>query len=249
MAVRFSPFTKLKIFSLASYISENLNYSIANRDKEIAKNQDGLVKDFIELLVSDKGIEANTKIYNKGRLNQLFHDVGLATSVQVIENYNTKPSYNLGEPYNPMIMPGNLSMKVTIGRLTTDSRQIADYVTRPNFYYSKGLQTASFKNLSNPGEFGVGHDYSLLFYTYFFMDSLEEEIYTSELGKIQNAEIIAFIPNSYTKRIESGDAAIVTEVEGEGKLFRLDALLAQLFTALTSFSPIQQERLESLRFV
>jgi hypothetical protein len=231
MAIRFAPFAKIKIFSLASYlyrfIQNNQDYSyVDTRGNAQVRKVDARViaKGFAEALLNS--VVPNVDSFNIKTLNDLFDDVALATSISINESFNTKSVFNVGQPEDPLIIPGNMNVKVSISRLTTDSRQIADYVTKPAFYYTKGLQqiySNKFKDLNE-----IVKDYNMFFYTYIFLDSLETESYTTSMGKLQNFQIVAFMPSSFSKRIESNTAEIVSDVEGEGKLFTVDKFIKNL---------------------
>lgn len=230
MAVRFAPFAKIKVFSLASYLYSKIGANPSDGSAvDDGVDEDSVITEFIEdintisLFPQEKG--------DLG-LNAWFQDVALATSVSITETYNTKAMYGIGEPENPVIVPGNVSIRISIARLTTDARQIADYVTKPTFYYSAALQKLSTKAFSSPS--GSVGDLDFLFYTYFLVDSLEVETYSTSLGKLQNADVVAFMPNTYNKRIESNAAEIVTDVEGEGKIFKLKDLIAKVNSAFAN---------------
>lgn len=245
MAIRFAPFAKIKVFSLASYL---YRFVKNNNDSEAVSAD--VVSGFIDLIgTSGAGVGvpggigpsptngsmlSDVKSFNLKNLGALFDDVALATSVSITETFNTKPIYGIGAPESPIIVPGNVSVRVSMARLTTDARQIADYVTKPTFYYSAALQKLSTKKFASIA--GNTGDLDMLFYTYFFLDSLETETFKSEIGQLQNFEIVAFMPNTYNKRIESNAAEIVTDVEGEGKLFRLKDFVEKLNSVVAALA-------------
>lgn len=220
MAVRFAPFAKIKVFSLASYFYR----TVTDNDD---KGADIELSDYIGELIK---VRTKTLSYSKNEaegLNDLFDDVALATSVSITETYNTRSTYGIGQPANPVITPGNVSIRVNMSRLTTDARHIADYITKPTFYYSAALQKLSAAAFAPV-------DLDLLFYSYFFINSLEKENYSSATGQLQNVDVIAFMPNTYTRRIEGNRAEIVTDVEGEGKLFEIQEFIDKVNGIVTS---------------
>lgn len=230
MAVRFAPFAKIKVFSLASFLYNNIQTPTsadANVDENV--NNEDIVLGFLSDLQDVLNLETNKTV---PLMQNIFQDVALATSVSITETYNTKAMYGIGEPENPVLVPGNVSVRISIARLTTDARQIADYITKPTFYYSAALQKLSTKYFASPT--GSVGDLDFLFYTYFFIDSLEYESYGTPIGQLQNADIFAFMPNTYNKRIESNAADIVTDVEGEGKIFKLKDLIKQVNDAFAA---------------
>lgn len=231
MAVRFAPFAKIKVASLANFIYKN---ATDGSESLTAKTMQAAVTDFVAAIKNIKEISSDN-------VNTVFSDVALATSISISENYNTRATFGIGSPTNPSIIPGTLSVQVTIQRLTTDARQIADYVTKPSFYYSAALQKISAFEFS--GKTRSVADLDLLFYTYLFVDSLEAVTYKEASEKLQNAEVIAFMPTTYNKRIESNDAAIITDVSGEGKIFKLRELIAGLQLSTEAAEGLKQGNL------
>lgn len=224
MAIRFAPFARVRVLSLAAKII-----------------QQGTTDPFaITRLVSDLSALKN-------RLDTIdpatagsdptgFVDVGLATEINITENFNVKSVYGIGQPADPALIPGNLSVRVTISRLTTDSKQISDYISKPVFYYNPLLQKLSAYYGSNATTNGI-QDLDALFYTYLHVNSIEVDkfdntSYPSKLDNLQNYEIIAFMPTSFTKRISSQNAEITTEMEGEGKLFKLADIQRKVINAI-----------------
>lgn len=212
MAIRFAPFARIRVLSLASELIKTPN------------DPDQAIKNFSENL---------NKTYNtKQQLDpsDFFTDIGLATEISITQTFNTRAQYGIGEPASPTIVPGNLSVRVTMSRLTTDSKQMADYITSPVFYYNNIMQRLSayqgFKNYPV-----TIRDLDMLFYTYLHVGSIETanaETEPDALTAYQNYELIAFMPNSFTKRLSSQNAEVVTDVEGEGKLYKFTDLYANL---------------------
>jgi hypothetical protein len=214
MAIRFAPFARIRVLSLAV---------------ELLKDPENAIKNFSDKLQTLPGTQLEVDPTSVDE--NLFTDIGLATEISITQTFNTRAQYGIGEPANPTIVPGNLSLRVTMSRLTTDSKQMADYITSPTFYYSNIMQRlgvlygSSFSSINN---------IDALFYTYLHVGSIETFKSTQLLDPLttyQNYELIAFMPNSFTKRLSAQNAEVVTDVEGEGKLFNLSSLY-QIFNAL-----------------
>lgn len=211
MAIRFAPFARIRVLSLATELLF------------------GTGDPFVSLSSRLKDFKAKQKEIDPA---DFFRDIGLATEISITETFNTRAQYGIGEPANPTIVPGNLSIRVTMSRLTTDSKQMADYITSPVFYYNNIMQRLSLN-------YGTTATYDLksvdaLFYTYLHVGSIEsansnEKL--SDLAMYQNYEVIAFMPNSFTKRLSAQNAEVITDVEGEGKLYKL-ADLYSIFNSL-----------------
>lgn len=227
MAIRFAPFARVRVLSLASVLLE-----VAS-----AENVPGLL--MTKLADTARGI---LNFDPSGA----FTDVGLATDITITENFNTRLQYGIGEPANPIIVPGNMSVRVTMSRLTTDSKQMADYVTKPSFYYSSVLQRFSaYFGSTLP----LVNDLDFLFYTYLHIGSIETATNTTGFANVldgfQNFEVIAFMPSSFTKRLGSQNAEVVTDVEGEGKLFKLSEVMQAADDILKSITGVAEGLLDS----
>lgn len=214
MAIRFAPFARIRVLSLATELIKNPT------DPTLA------IENFVNKLAQTYGV--------KDQLDpsDYFTDIGLATEISITQTFNTRAQYGIGEPANPTIVPGNLSVRVTMSRLTTDSKQMADYITAPTFYYNNIMQRIS----ASKGVLSPFFDLDMLFYTYLHVGSIETATSTAsrnDLDIYQNYELIAFMPNSFTKRLSSQNAEVVTDVEGEGKLYKL----ADLFANFNSLDP------------
>lgn len=218
MAIRFAPFARIRVLSLATELLKFGNFN-TTLDKSI----------FSSLATKLKDTQAKQKEIDP---SDFFTDIGLATEISITETFNTRAQYGIGEPANPTIVPGNLSVRVTMSRLTTDSKQMADYITSPRFYYSNLMQRASASLGLDTNNTAI-KDLDLLFYTYLHLGSIETakagQTNMNDLSMYQNYELIAFMPNSFTKRLSAQNAEVITEVEGEGKLYRMNDLLNGIF--------------------
>jgi hypothetical protein len=69
------------------------------------------------------------------------------------------------------------------------------------------------------------------FYTFLFVSSLEDEQAESPIDSLRailERKFYVFMPSDYSKRITSGDAVIMSDVRGTGKLLNLVGLIEQL---------------------
>lgn len=220
MAIRFAPFARIRVLSLAT---ELLNLRLAGSDETTA---------FGNFFTKLKNTQDKQKELDP---SDLFTDIGLATEISITETFNTRAQYGIGEPANPTIVPGNLSVRVTMSRLTTDSKQMADYITSPTFYYSNIMQRLSVWNGNKSSTVYNINNLDALFYTYLHVGSIETATSSASnmpaLSMYQNYELIAFMPNTFTKRLSAQNAEVVTDVEGEGKLYKLQDLYT-IFSSL-----------------
>jgi len=220
--VRFAPFATVKVLSVAALMTKGQD--MASALTELATGN------------SSVNIQGNYQnIWNSFQRNfkDVFVDVGLADNIQITQDFGTRALYGIGEPEDPYLVPNNLSVRVSMSRLSLDGRSISNYVTTPSMWYSRivqGVMADTFAEIPVVGS--AGADYTM--YTYLAVSDLEKAGgMTNDLfDAINNFEIIAFMPRTFSKRITSGDAVITTEVEGEGKILRLRKLLDQMFANL-----------------
>lgn len=233
MATRFSAFATIKMLSLGTSLLD------------LVQDQNNFSENFAE--VYDSYLTALTSVYNadgslnstflKGQYNggedafPMFRNVALATNVSISENYNTRSVVGIGNPTAPNIVPGNMNVTVSIARLTTDSRSIADYATKPSYFYNAKLQYKAITSLFHPNVI----DTDLPFYTYIAVTDLEQQkaIPSDRYMEVNSYQLIAFMPRSYNQRLDSGTAEVVTDIEGEGKIMGLKEIIDEITGKLT----------------
>jgi hypothetical protein len=220
MAIRFSPYAVLKTLSLNG-LMEALNVnSISDALSKLLSflnNPNSLLSSFAN----------NGDLWNE----TIFKSIGLAENVSIDESYNARPVWGIGEPTNPIVVPNNYSVSISISRLTLDTLSIKDFTTLPDYWYAPRVQAKIESFLSNVPNGRDVLDYP--FYTFLFVSSIEERSrYTSNplniLNELMNRRFYSFMPSEYSQRITSGDSIIITDVRGTGKLLNLRGLISEL---------------------
>lgn len=221
--VRFAPFATVKVLSINSVALRKIEES--GTSPQIAIQE--AIREFAGDIANNYTALWNFLNTNFGIA---FTNIGLARDISISTDYGTREVFGIGQPTDPALVPNNKTVRVSVSRLSTDSRSITEYVTSPDFWYNPGLQEDVLRTMyaGNPENGSAGADYPL--YTYLAISDLEQggvlpnDFYQAVL----NYELIAFMPRSYSKRITAGDAIITLDVEGTGKVLRLSELVGML---------------------
>jgi len=220
MAIRFSSYAVLKTLSFNS-IMETLNTNsfadVISRLLNFLNNPNALLPSFAQ----------DGDVWNE----TFFKSIGLAENVSIDESYNSRPVWGIGEPTNPIVVPNNYSVSISISRLTLDTLSVREFTTLPDYWYAPRVQVKIEGFLSNVPNGRDVLDYP--FYTFLFVSSIEERTkYTSGplgvLNELLNRRFYSFMPSEYSQRITSGDSIIITDVRGTGKLLNLRGLIEEL---------------------
>ena len=181
--VRLSTLAEIKVLSLESIKNfggaEDLSGALATLKQKI----------------SGDGVTTTSSLL--GTAESLFQTVGIAREIRVTEDYASQNLYAIGSPTRPRIVPGNFSATVTCQRLQLDKRNLYDFMSTPEYFYSRGIQAAT----------GI---LDSLYYTYMFIRNKEEP------GTVQSHDIYALMPRSSTKTLTNGDVMISHNVELTG---------------------------------
>jgi hypothetical protein len=220
MAIRFSPYAVLKTLSLNGLMEALNTNNISDalvRLLSFLNNPNSLLPAF----------SRDADVWNE----TFFKSIGLAENVSIDESYNARPVWGIGEPTNPIVVPNNYSVSISISRLTLDTLSIKDFTTLPDYWYAPRVQAKVEGFLSNVPNGRDVLDYP--FYTFLFVSSIEERAkYTSNplsaLDELLNRRFYSFMPSEYSQRITSGDSIIITDVRGTGKLLNLRGLISEL---------------------
>lgn len=217
MAIRFSPYAIVKVFSYNTLLE--------------ARNNQGLSA-AIKKLIDTIGRGANVVYSSTTKPENLvgekiFKTIGLADNVSIDETYNSRPTWGIGEPANPIVVPSNYSASISISRMTLDKLSIGEFTTLPDYWYSASIQRLVETILS---EQATARDYlDYPFYTFLFVSSLEEEnVVHGSIEAILERKFYVFMPSDYSKRITSGDSIVMTDVRGTGKLLNLRGLIKNI---------------------
>jgi hypothetical protein len=220
MAIRFSPYAVIKTLSINSLmqaLNANSFVDILNTLMSFLDNPNTLFQKFA----------TNGDVWNE----TFFKSIGLAENVSIDESYNARPVWGIGEPTNPIVVPNNYSVSISISRLTLDTLSVKEFTTLPDYWYAPRVQAKVEGFLSNVPNGRDILDYP--FYTFLFVSSIEERAkYTSNplsaIDELLNRRFYSFMPSEYSQRITSGDSIIITDVRGTGKLLNLRGLISEL---------------------
>lgn len=201
MAVRISTLAEIKTLSLASFLRDKgvdpQTGSINDVTSAIEEFRSALAQGDPELLQARK----NAIWGNTGQ--PLFKTVGIARQVRVDEDYGTQNIYGIGSPTRPRIVPNNYTVNVTAERLQLDTRNLFDFMSSPDFWYSDEVQKT------------IGID-DFLLYTYFFVKSKEDPD--------KRYEIYALLPRSSSRAYSSGDVMVAHNVTLTGFKYSYEML-------------------------
>ena len=225
MAVRYAPFATVKIMSLATMLQAG-----KESGQEDEQAFQSAVQDMINATVQQTQIQSFIRYYTNGTF---FRHIGLADSISISEDFGTRPVYGIGEPTNPVLVPNNMSVRVSISRLTTDGNSIADYVLKPSFYYDEKIQRNAIDSARAFNNSPRSADN--VFHMYLGISDIEhqgsyDEFDLTEL--VQTYEMVEFMPTSFNRRISSDNAIVFTDVEGTGKILKLKDVIQTLSNQL-----------------
>lgn len=221
MAVRYAPFATVKVLSLATLLMGKVEAGQA--DEQAFSSA---VQDMISAVVPETQIQTFISHYSNGNL---FRHIGLADSISISEDFGTRPVYGIGEPTDPTMVPNNMSVRVSISRLTTDGNSIADYVLKPSFYYDSNIQRQAITQARAFNGSPVNAD--KLFHIFLGITDIEHNGLYNDFSLtelVQTYEMVEFMPTSFNRRISSDNAIVFTDVEGTGKILKLKDVIQTL---------------------
>lgn len=189
MAVRLSTLAEIKVLSLSTMLYASTQSGDVNVGATRFSDVETKLK---ELRRAFENNDANLK----AKAPNLFTTVGLARQLRIDEDYGTQNIYGIGAPTRPRIVPNNYSVNITADRLQLDTRNLAHYMTTPEYWYSHNVQN----------NIGI-NDY--LLYTYMFVRSKED-------ATDKKYDIYAVMPRSSSATVSSGDVMIVNNVSLTG---------------------------------
>lgn len=177
---RLSTLAEIKVLSL-----ETLKNFV---DGE-GEGQVGSLDDALEDMANQ--ISSNNITLNKDRVySSPFKTVGIARQIRVDEDYGTQNLYAIGSPTRPRIIPNNFTATVTCERIQLDRRNLYDFMSTPEYFYSPAAQTKT----------GI---LDAVYYTYLFVKNKEETIVGNGIY-----DIYALMPRTSTKSVSNGDVMI-----------------------------------------
>lgn len=186
MAIRLSTLAEIKVLSLATVLHDAVRGASRITDEHVSK--------------ALKEIRKNIKtpgILQVEKNNALFKTVGIARNIRIDEDFGTQNVYGIGAPTRPRIVPNNFSANATVERIQLDTRDLHHYITRPEYWYSDGVQRQ------------VGID-DILMYTFLFVKSKEANIDNLR------TDIYALMPRTSQRAVASNDVMIAHNVSLTG---------------------------------
>lgn len=192
MAIRLSTLAEVKILSLASYLYASKPARDVTGSVTLSEIEDKLDELRETLRLGHAGLQGKSRMDSTSP----FTTVGLARQVRIDEDFGTQNVYGIGSPTRPRIVPNNYSVSVTVDRLQLDTRNLAHYMTMPNYWYSDDVQRK------------IGID-DFLLYTYLFVRSKEDTSANAH-------DIYALLPRSASTTQSSGDVMVVHNVSLTG---------------------------------
>lgn len=226
MSVRYAPFATVKMLSIATIFRSNVEGGNTDPLSAFAD----AVRTMINSTTPDLQIDAFKRYYDD---STLFRQVALADNINITESYGTRPVYGIGGPTDPLMVPNNMSVSVTISRLTTDNLSIADYALKPAYYYDATMQGLAVNSAISLNGSALHADRA--FHVYLAVSDIEHGGSLRDIDNhdlLNNYELIEFMPVSYTRRINGDNSIIMTDVEGTGKILRLKDVLSTLVSQL-----------------
>jgi len=185
MAVRLSTLAEVKTLSISSILYGGLRADKITGENITSKS----VKDALDNLKSKLAQGPQALQSNRGGI---FTTVGLARQLRIDEDWGTQNIYGIGAPTKPRIVPNNYSVNVTAERIQLDTRELAHYITTPDYWYADVVQQ----------QIGIN---DMLLYTYLFVKS-------KEATAANRFDIYAVMPRSSSEAVTSGDVMIANNV-------------------------------------
>lgn len=220
--VRFSPSVRIKTFSMSSLALQNIEAGVPAEEavrSAIAAMQGSVANNYGTL-----------ETYLRNNFHLIFKDVGLAERVSISEDYGTREVFGVGNPEDPAIIQNNLTVQVSMSRLSLDTRALNAYITDPSFWYNPGLQRSNIEAVGNQsGVAGsAGADYP--FYTFLAVSDIEHGGFlpSNSYDSVLNYKLYAFMPRRFSVDYTVNDIAVSTNVDGVAKIIRIGKLVEQL---------------------
>jgi len=215
--IRYSPMAEVRILSLTALVEkltdgdetpiDNFADAFAFLQNALSQHYGNLYH-YLRSIVNDIGVES------------LFTTIGTATNVRISEDYGTRPVYGIGEPTNPVLVPNNVAMRVSISKLTIDKAAVSRYAMKPIYWYEPRLQKKAIDTMIAANGDLLGADY--FFYSYLVLKDMETGGLSSDyVEAIDNDYILAFMPRDYAVGLSNNTTLIETNVNGEGKALRI----------------------------
>lgn len=186
MAVRLSTLAEIKVLSLATVLREDT----PRPSQTTAENVREAIAEMRRRSISPGVLQ-----FNVGRDEDFFKTVGIARNVRVDEDYGTQNIYGIGAPTRPRIVPNNFSANATIERIQLDTRDLNHFITRPEYWYSDGVQR----------EIGID---DIFLYTFLFVKSKEPVD--------RRYDIYALMPRTSQRTVANNDVMIAHNVSMTG---------------------------------
>lgn len=198
--VRLSTLAEIRVLSFESFRNFNQTDGSSRGDTgtndgetDIRKNAENF-----KTLISGDGINLRSDTF----VEKFFKTVGIARQIRIDEDYGTQNVYAIGAPTRPRIVPNNFTANVTCERIQLDRRNLYDFMSTPEYFYSPALQRAT----------GI---LDAFYYTYLFVKN-KEPIRGTTYASNGKYDIYALMPRTSTKTVTNGDVMISHNVQLTG---------------------------------
>lgn len=192
MAIRLSTLAEIKVLSLATVL-----YEAAGTTSQVNASMVQEALTAMREKITSPAVLQSMKNADSFNGEPLFRTVGIARNIRVDEDFGTQNIYGIGAPTRPRIVPNNFSANVTVERIQLDTRDLNHYITRPEYWYSDGVQRQ------------IGID-DVLLYTFLFVKSKEVNI------RSLRTDIYALMPRTSQRAISNNDVMIAHNVSLTG---------------------------------
>lgn len=219
-SIRLSTLAEIKVLSLQSLINFTEGEDNAARSETAESVTEEAVLGYVDTLKSKLSAD-NITLSLQTVLRQtptLFKTVGIARSVRITEDYGTTQVFGLGNPLRPRLVPNNLSVSVTCERLQLDRRNLYDFMTSPEYFYSTKIQRQT----------GI---LDAVYYTYMFLKNKE--------AGVEKVQIYALMPRNTASAVTNGDVVLVNNIDMVGFKLSHAATLGELLN-LDTFDDITE---------
>lgn len=154
----------------------------------------------------------------------LFTTVGIARQIRIDEDYGTQNIYAIGEPTRPRIVPNNFTANVTCERIQLDKRNLYDFMSTPEYFYSSTMQELTGR-------------IDGFYYTYMFIRNKED-------SNALPSDIYALMPRTSTQTVTNGDVMVSHNVQLTG--FKISSKLELIDLITDTLSNVSLESIAEI---
>lgn len=231
--IRYSPMAEVKVLSLVALIEKLTGQTPGTTpDDNFEQAAQTLLQNISAEYGSLHHFLARMARSSQNATDNMFATIGTATNVRISEDYGTRAVFGIGEPTDPVLVPNNMNVRVSISKLSIDKTAISRYAMKPVYWYNHVLQRKALDAMISLNADLIGADY--FFYTYLVMKDLEKsndaayENGGEYVETIDTDYILAFMPNDFATSYSNTTTLIETNVNGTGKALRISEIVKVL---------------------